>query len=292
MKITANQPYRCISSVFILSLLTSIIISCASVDKIERGEEPPESTASVETNDSRSTESASTVEEDDSADTASADALMATLAAPIEEPVSIAQEKKVKSVKKAIASAQAEAIVVEKVKVVEPAKQVVAAKAASKPKPVKKARKSGVAKPLKVGMKDLPVTYDIWILKNGDTPLTQGLVISTPTWEMGKEGYMSQIWLTLMEDKLLVNSSSDIATRSGNLGVKIDGGDLTPFSRIAENNIGIVDGKWLDKLAAASSIEIHLGFFPGKKPLSKVFTSKTSLENLDRVVLTQRKLSK
>jgi len=281
-------------------MFASFLMSCASVDKVETDDSSVGAAENVEVRVEAKVEELTPppVEKDESADTAKADALMATLAAPIVEPGSVETEKEievvVKQVKKELVKKQAEPIIVQKVEAVipVPVKEIVVAKVTPKPKLVKKAPKSGKAKPLRVGMKDLPVTYDIWILKNGDTPLTKGLVISTPTWEMGKEGYMSQIWLTLMEDKLLVNSSSDIAIRSGKLGIKIDGGNLIPFNRIAENKIGILDGEWFDKLAAASSVEIHLGFFPGKKPMSDVFTSKTLLDNLDRLVLTHRKLSK
>lgn len=148
------------------------------------------------------------------------------------------------------------------------------------------------AKPLAFTESDLPATYDIWVLKYGETPLTKGLVISTPTWEMGKTGYTSQIWLTLKEDEIHINSSSDIATEVKGLGIRIDEGELIPFSRIAENNIGIVEGQWLDTLAGAKNLDIHLGFFPGKKPTSDNFKSNTSLDNLDRVIATYRKLSK
>lgn len=147
------------------------------------------------------------------------------------------------------------------------------------------------AKPFSVSVKQLPFTYDIWTIRKGNTSLTQGLVISTPTWEMGKEGYMSQIWLTLMEDKIHVNSSSDIEPASKGLGISIDGGDVIPFSSIAETNIGVIEGKWLDKLARAGKVDIYLGFFPGKKPMSDTFKSDLSLNNLDRVVATYRLLN-
>ena len=146
------------------------------------------------------------------------------------------------------------------------------------------------AKPFSVTAKQLPFTYDIWTIRKGNTSLTDGLVIVTPTWEMGKEGYMSQIWLTLMEDKIHVNSSSDIETASKGLGIRIDGGDLIPFSSVAETNIGVIEGRWLDRLAKADKVDIYLGFFPGKKPTSDTFKSDLSLSNLDRIVATYRLL--
>lgn len=148
------------------------------------------------------------------------------------------------------------------------------------------------AKPFSVSAKQLPFTYDIWTIRKGNTSLTEGLVIVTPTWEMGKEGYMSQIWLTLMEDKIHINSSSDIEPASKGLGIRIDGGDLIPFTSIEETNIAVIEGRWLDRLARAGKIDIYLGFFPGKKPTSDTFKSDLSMNNLDRVVATYRVLNK
>lgn len=147
------------------------------------------------------------------------------------------------------------------------------------------------AQAFSVNARQLPFTYDIWTIRKGNTTLTEGLVITTPTWEMGKEGYMSQIWLTLMEDKIHVNSSSDIETASKGMGIRIDGGDLISFSSIAENNIGVIEGRWLDRLALANKVDIYLGFFPGKKPTSETFNSDLSLDNLARIVATYRALN-
>ena len=166
-----------------------------------------------------------------------------------------------------------------------------AAERVEKPKAVPESEAVSNAKVFAVSAKQLPFTYDIWTIRKGNTTLTEGLVITTPTWEMGKEGYMSQIWLTLMEDKIHVNSSSDIETASKGLGIRIDGGDLIPFSRIAEANIGVIDGRWLDRLAQANKVDIYLGFFPGKKPTSDTFNSDLSLDNLARIVATYRILN-
>jgi len=237
-----------------------------------------------------------------------ADALMATLVAPIEEPVS---EEPVKAV---VETVQASIVIEEK----KPAKSILAAPeikpkkkverakvkpqitkpvdAAAKPKPIKKKMASvnrGLStKPLAIRKNDLPKTYDIWKLKQGVERLEQGIVVSTPTWEMGKEGYMSQIWLTLMEDQILVNSSSDIDQSAGAVGVKINGGELIPFTRIEDNNIGVLEGKWLDQLKVGGSMDIFLGFFPGKRPQSDVFKTDISLDSLSRVVPTYRNLLK
>ncbi len=133
-------------------------------------------------------------------------------------------------------------------------------------------------------MKDLPLSYDIWKIRKGQSRLDNDVVITTPTWEMGEPGYNSQIWLTLMDDKLLVNSSSDIYTSDGKAGIRIDNGDLVPFSRIVSNNIGVVDGNWLDALARGGKIYVYMGFFPDREPKSGIYQSELSLKNLMKVV--------
>jgi len=291
-------------------LLSSLLVSCASVEK--NGPAVAETQAvPVAEQKAASTVKKSVPVVKEEMKSAGADALMATLAAPVVEPGSKSEpvvEVKPEPIKKIVEvpvkpKAEMKPVVIEakpKVKAVVKSveKPVVAKKivktavpAVSPDKP-KKMKSTGTAKPLNITSRDLPASYDIWTLKQGETTLTQGLVIMTPTWEMGKEGYMSQIWLTLMEDKIHINSSSDIATESGKLGIKIDGGELIPFSHIAENSIGVLEGEWLDKLAKANKMDIYLGFFPGKKPTSERFKSDTNLDNLDRVVMTYRKLQK
>lgn len=238
--------------------------------------------------------------------------LMKTLKAPLVEPpaakvepVKVVKEKPaVVAVKEIETKTSAEQLKKQEEKVVEPVKAEVKSKVVEVAPPIKEipvvkqdvvaaadTSSSIDAKPFNVSAKKLPFTYDVWTIRQGNTPLTKGLVIMTPTWEMGKEGYMSQIWFTLMEDKIHVNSSSDIEPESKGMGIRIDGGDLIPFTSIAENNIGVISGKWLDQLAAANKVDVYLGFFPGKKPTSDTFTSDLSLNNLARMVATYRMLN-
>ena len=251
-------------------------------------------------------------QEADKTPSPSAAELMKTLKAPLVEPPSaevtvaqakpkpapapvqkvakkdVAQKVEVQTNKQVEAIKTVQPIVVEKTQVAtEPKKIAPVVKPAEREKPL------GIdAAPFNVSASKLPFSYDIWTIREGDTPLTEGLVIVTPTWEMGKEGYTSQIWFTMMEDEIHVNSSSDIETASKGLGIRIDGGELIPFTSIAEKNIGVISGKWLNSLAAANKIDVYLGFFPGKKPTSETFVSDLSLKNLARMVATYRTLTK
>ncbi len=300
-------------------LAISLAVGCASVDTSAARWDEAKAAPEAEVLEAQPAMKEPSGSDKDSR--AKADAMMASLKAPLEAPKEKAKEEIKEEVKaevkeKAKARPQEgvnvesdmegrEELIAQQVAALEvkPALEEAVDKTKTEAKPsspneikvpVNKAPKKplqSTAKALSISENDLPASYDIWVLRQGDTPLTQGLVISTPTWEMGKEGYMSQIWLTLKENEVHVNSSSDIATEAQHLGLRIDGGDLIPFTRIAENNIAILEGEWLDKLAAANKLDIFLGFFPDKKPRSDTFHSDTSLESLDRVVATYRKLS-
>lgn len=191
------------------------------------------------------------------------------------------------------AKAQADAIAKEEADAKMAAEKAAREKASKVAKPaVKKTAKASTAggKPFAVGRADMPIKYDVWVIQKGVTALDKEIVINTPTWEMGTSGYMSQIWLTIMDDKLLINSSSDIDAIRGKSGVRVDGGKLIPFSRIEDNNIAVLDGAWLDALSNGNKLDIYMGFFPGKKPRSDTFNSDIQLENLPRIVATYKKI--
>jgi hypothetical protein len=320
-KETSHKPLAESRSAFNTILLTGLmasglLVGCSSVgQKTDESSEPVTSSTTAPNNSTVKADTKKTIEQKQD----SAAALMATLSAPIQEPMaqkSMAREPTaqqavtmnpkpdvevktlaVKAVEAKVAEVKKEVVPMVEVKPVE--KMIAKApietvKVAPKPmiKKIVSAKKKKNAKPLKISVKDLPVTYDIWQLKQGVAALEKGIVVSTPTWEMGKESYNSQIWVTIMENQILINSSSDINTSAGNLGIKINDGSLIPFTRIEANNIGVIEGQWLDQLEEGGNMDIFLGFFPGKIPKSDVFKTDVSLDSLSRVVPTYRNLLK
>lgn|GEM_PF-1422371 len=159
---------------------------------------------------------------------------------------------------------------------------------AMEPKPEPKPEPKAAGSSGKFTLADLPLSYDIWKIKRGQSRLDNDVVIGTPTWEMGERGYMSQIWLTLMEDKVLVNSSSDIDGEAPGSGIRIDSGELIPFTRIADNNVAVVEGNFLDDLARGVKVRIYMGFFPDREPRSDTYESELRLDNLTKVVSTYK----
>jgi len=301
-------PRPAFNRILLIGLMTSsFLVGCNSMG--QKTDEGSESTAQSEvatTTAISSPVSSAEPEAKIESNEGGADALMATLVAPIEEPVQktveskpVEKEAEVKSEKKLDVAPAVKVKPVKKVVALVPKEKTVAVKAAPKPvakvapaKKVTKTKKKLNTKLLKISLNDLPANYDIWQFKQGVAALEKGVVVSTPTWEMGKEGYNSQIWITIMENQVLINSSSDINQSAGELGITINGGALVPFTRIEDNNIGVIEGQWLDQLQEGGTMDIFLGFFPGKIPQSDVFKTDLSLDSLSRVVPTYRKLLK
>ncbi len=284
-------------------LLSAAFIGCASNPK---GGDTPD-TDGAPLAEAAKTESVSSRSED------RADALMAKLAAPLEEPApkpvakpvpqSKVSARPAKTSVKPVAKSQPEVSATKPVAkaapepVAEPAlaHQVVAVAEDESPAPVvsrpeSKPSPKGMGKPLNVSKKDLPVNYGIWKIRKGEATLDKDIVITTPTWEMGKEGYMSQVWVTVMDDKILVSSSSDIDSTTPGIGLSFDKGNLIPFSKVEGNNIAVLEGQWLDTLVNSSKMDIYLGFFPDRRPKSDTFKSDLDLEGIGRVVPTYLKM--
>ncbi len=175
----------------------------------------------------------------------------------------------------------------------EPAPTATKAAAAKEAKAVKKApakaRKALVKKALDVSVKDLPVTIGLWSIARNLND--NSLQIATPTWQMGDGSYLSQIWITLKDDRMIVNSSSDIDAKNNGSGVVLNGGELIPFTRIEDKTRAILEGDWMQQLSDGGSLELHMGFFPGKTPRSPTFKSEATLDALSRLVPTYENLN-
>lgn len=243
-------------------------------------------------------------EEANGASEQNADALMASLAASSKpaksasKPVAKAEPKKAKAepVEKKVAKAKpapkAEPVkkaaekLVEKPKVAEAApKKTAPVAAAPAPEP-----KAGAAssEPLDIKLSDLPVKLDLWSIRKslqGD-----GLLLTTPTWEIGAGSHLSQIWLTLEEQQLSIHSASDIDPEAKGSGVSLNGSDTVPFSRIDDGKIAVLEGDWMKQFADGGTLEIHMGFFPGKTPRSPTFKTDAPLDALMRLVPTYEQL--
>ena len=295
-----------------VALLATLAISgCASVQEQTESapsQEPQAAELAFELKESEQKSAPSPAKNDpvDVAGVPSADAMMASLAETndaAEEAVSESNDKISETAAVAPATNQTEREISSKKGVVQAQKpQIKEAAAAKVEKKVKKkplakavstkpSKRKLSSKSLKGSKSDLPISHGIWKIMQSDIPGEASMVIATPTWEMGEEGFMSQIWLTFSESQLIVNSSSDIDPSASLGGIRINDEDLIPFSRIDGKNAGIIEGKWLDILSSGGVMDIYMGFFPDRKQRSGTYKSDVVLDGLSRVVPTYRRLN-
>lgn len=138
--------------------------------------------------------------------------------------------------------------------------------------------------------KNLPIRFDLWRIDKGRGPYDASAVMITPTFQMGNNKAAAQIYVTVMDDKVLVTSSSTIAGKNGLSGIRIDEGGWLPFTDITEDNVAVVRGNWLDKLEAGSKLTIRLGFFPDMSKSPEQFESEVPLTDMRSAIPRYRKL--
>lgn len=138
--------------------------------------------------------------------------------------------------------------------------------------------------------KNLPIRFDLWRIDKGRGPYDAGAVLITPTFQMGNNQTAGQIYVTVMEDKVLVTSSSTIAGKDGLSGIRIDEGGWLPFTDFTEDNVAVVRGNWLDKLQAGSKLTIRMGFFPDMSKSPEQFESEVSLTDMRTAIPRYKKL--
>lgn len=282
------------------------LAGCATTNNANTASSEQEAAAPVVESQQESAQEVSNAQQASDTSEANADAMMASLAAKSkfdEQEEKAASKpkpkKKVAKVKKPAKAKSKPAVVAKKAapkaetpKVASPDVKESAPVVAKQAVQEKSSSSKSSSKPLNASIKDLPIEYGVWKIGKGVAVLDKDIVITTPTWEMGEPGFMSQIWITIMDDKLLINSSSDIMAPKTKTGIKIDGSELIPFDRIVEDKIGVLDGdEWLGKLAKANELEIYMGFFPDRVPKSGIYKSNLTLEKLARVAATYEMLN-
>lgn len=140
--------------------------------------------------------------------------------------------------------------------------------------------------------KELPIRFELWRIDKGKGPYDASAVLITPTFQMGNDRAAAQLYVTVMEDKILVTSTSDIAAKKGLSGIRIDEGGWLPFTDITNDNVGVVRGNWLDKLENGGKLSIRMGFFPAMSKNPEQFETDISLSDMRTAIPRYRKLVK
>ena len=270
-----------------LVVATSILGGCASTQETPASlqEGQPEV---VERANTESNEVSSKKEVTKKASKPVPEAKAVPVAAKVQEPKAAEQKSSVKAAAPT-KSADSKALVQKKQKAPEPKLTKKVKNEAKQPKVASKPSKASMKNALNVSSSDLPLKVEIWTLREGFED-EGNLILRTPTMQMGEGDYYSQISLTLEENQLIIYSSSDIDTDLSGIGVRLNGSELIPFDRIEGTNAGILEGDWMSKLSAGGSLEIMLGFFPGKETTSPVFKRVASIDALEKLVPTYYKL--
>jgi len=140
--------------------------------------------------------------------------------------------------------------------------------------------------------KELPIRFDLWRIDKGKGPYDAGVVLITPTFQMGDDRTAAQLYVTVMEDKILITSTSDIAAKKGLSGLRIDEGGWLPFTDVTNDNVGVVRGNWLDKLEKGAKMTIRMGFFPDMSKNPEQFETDISLTDMRTAIPRYKSLLK
>ena len=140
--------------------------------------------------------------------------------------------------------------------------------------------------------KELPIRFELWRIDKGKGPYDASAVLITPTFQMGNDRAAAQLYVTVMADKILVTSTSDIAAKKGLSGIRIDEGGWLPFTDVTSDNVGVVRGNWLDKLESGGKLSIRMGFFPAMSKNPEQFETEISLGDMRTAIPRYKKLMK
>jgi hypothetical protein len=140
--------------------------------------------------------------------------------------------------------------------------------------------------------KELPIRFELWRIDKGKGPYDASAVLITPTFQLGNDRAAAQLYVTVMADKILVTSTSDIAAKKGLSGIRIDDGGWLPFTDVTSDNVGVVRGNWLDKLENGSKLSIRMGLFPDMSKNPEQFEAEVSLNDMRTAIPRYKKLLK
>lgn len=102
---------------------------------------------------------------------------------------------------------------------------------------------------------DTPETIGIWQLQTVDN--TGQCRLSSATIQLSDRNYSAQLWIDVVDNQLVVNSSAAIDIHQADVGIRIDNGTLTPFTQNRFSNSAILSQD-LTKLLTQSHQTLHV----------------------------------
>lgn len=122
--------------------------------------------------------------------------------------------------------------------------------------------------------------FGIWTIeKNGEGQYAGICRVSTPTRQLDQPDYSTQLWLNIINDELIVNTSTSIDIKQKGVGIKTNNEKLTPFSKNIYADTVVWSGD-LDKILKKSNqLDIVIG---GSELGKQTITTSLSLNDLKK----------
>ncbi len=103
--------------------------------------------------------------------------------------------------------------------------------------------------------------------------------LSTATMQIDQHDFTTQVWLTVIDDKLVVNSTFDINIKQPGIGIKADNGSLQRFSEKVYSSNAVWSGNLSKTLKNNNKLKIILG---GGELGKKTHETSVSLKGLKK----------
>jgi len=122
--------------------------------------------------------------------------------------------------------------------------------------------------------------FGIWTIeKSGEGQYAGICRVSTPTRQLDQPDYSTQLWLNIINDELIVNTSTSIDIKQQGVGIKTNSEKLTPFSKNIYADTVVWSGD-LDKILKKSNqLDIVIG---GSELGKKTIVTSLNLNDLKK----------
>ena len=101
--------------------------------------------------------------------------------------------------------------------------------------------------------------YGMWEIAQGEDSLyRENCTLASATMQVSFDNYSTQVWLKVVGDDLLVNSTTNIDIHKPRVGIKLDNGALQPFSKKHFNTSAVWSGNLKRALQSNKSLSVAL----------------------------------
>ncbi|OZG70734.1 hypothetical protein BTA51_24420 [Hahella sp. CCB-MM4] len=101
-------------------------------------------------------------------------------------------------------------------------------------------------------------TYGIWELRKVWNGNESGCRLSTHTIQVDDDRFTSQIWVSVQPQHLILNASSEIHLNASGSGVRLDKGQLIPFTGQAIPSHAVLSDDLINRLAKSQKLHLYV----------------------------------